>query len=382
MSRRSAIAALMLAIVLPAAATTQDQAPAGTPSRANLRVEYIRLLKEYIKGDADQAIADLSRLPPGATHSISTIRGKQWETEVRTPQRSFTLAPAASEGFPLLHELQLSLAAVMIETEAGFLSHRGDVLVDRLANAEIWLKSLAKPFPQAMWGEFRRRWSLAVGRRVLWSAVLGPADRILRDACELFPDDALLQVAYGHARETTAYGAGATTPIDRSAAAYARRQAFFDARNALERALRLDAESTESIEARVRLAHVNVRLGDDRRAAPLLEQTLSRNAPASYKYLAAVMLADIEARAGRVERALGMYLGARNVVPGAPNTYIAHAHTLRVAGRAGEAVDVLNEMLERPERTEDPWVQYPKGFNPDITRLEPLRAYVRHMKVQ
>jgi tetratricopeptide (TPR) repeat protein len=297
------------------------------------------------------------------------------------PRREFTLTPQASAGEPSdLSELQMSLAAVMIETEAAFISNRGDILTDRLTNAQLWLKQLGLVFARAKWADFARRWSLAVGRKTLWLAVLGPADVILDDACELFGDDAALHVAYGHARETTASAAGATTPFDRSQAAYSRQRALSDARTALERAIRLDDESNASIEARVRLAHVYILAGDDRRAAPLVEQVLSRDADRPYKYLSGILLGDIEARGGRLDRAIGRYLAARQLMPGAQNSFVAHAHALRAAGRHDKATDVLREMLGRVERVEDPWVQYPKGFDAEVTKLEPLRALVRGLR--
>jgi tetratricopeptide (TPR) repeat protein len=382
-ARTNGLKSLVLAVCAVALTAAQNRpAPAGT-SPDGFRVEYIRILKEYISGDADRAVADLTKLPPTATHTVKAKKGKQWESEQWTPSRGFSLTPRASQGFPTdLSELRMSFAAVMVETEAAFLGNRGDILIDRLANADIWIKSVAQLFPRATWGDFRRRWSLVVGRKVLWSAVQGTADQILSEACELFGDDPSLHVAYGHARETTAFVAGATTPLDRSVASHSRRQALSDARAALERALRLDVGSPLSIEARVRLAHVYVLLGDDRRASPLLQQTLSRDSPQTYKYLATVMLGDIEARSQRIDRASELFLGARAVLPGAQNTYIAHAHALRAAGQADEAVKVINEMLARRDRVADPWVQYPKGLDLEATRLEPLREYVRQMDIK
>lgn len=382
MRRRTGTWTLALAASLTVAAAAQNKPPAGdTLTNDGFRVEYIRLLKEYIGGDADRAVADLTKLPPTATHRLEARKGNRWGTGKSTPSGGFSLTPQASRGQPAdFSELQMSLAAVMIETEAAFLSNRGDVLTDRLANADLWLKEVGQLFERAKWDGFRRRWALAVGRKVLWLAVLGPADQILLEACELFGDDASLHVAYGHARETTAFAAGASTPLDRSVASFARRKALSDARTALERAIKLDSESIQSIEARVRLAHVYILVGEDRRAAPLLEQALSHDAAPPYKYLSAMMLGDIETRGGRLDRAIVRYLDARQVTPGAQNSFIAHAHALRAAGQHDEAAKVLNEMLGRAHRVDDPWVQYPKGFDPEATKLEPLRALVRGMK--
>jgi tetratricopeptide (TPR) repeat protein len=379
MLRRTGTWALALAASLAAAAAAQTKpAPGAALTNGEFRLEYIRLLREYIGGDAGRAVAELAKLPAASTHKLEATKGKRWDTEKVSPNRGFTLTPQASSGQPAdLSELQMSLAAVMIETEAAFLGNRPDLLFDRLVNAELWLQSAGQSFGRAKTDDFQRRWSLAVGRKLLWHAVPSPAAKILGDACRMFGDDASLQVAFGHAGETTALAAGTTTPLVRSTAANGRRQALSDARTALERALRLDSESSLSVEARMRLAHVYILIEEDRRATPLLEEVLSRNAAPAYRYLAAIMLADIDARDGRIDQATARYLTAREFVPGAQNAYVAHAHALRAARRHDEASGVLKEMLGRAQRVEDPWVQYPKGFDFELTKLEPLRAFVR-----
>ena len=380
MWQRTGALALAVTACFAVAAAQDKPSPGDTLTKSEFRIEYIRILKEFIAGDADRAVADLARLPPAATHRLNPKDGKHWGDKlVFMTQRDFDLTPNAREAIFELSELQMSLAAVMVETEAAFLEDRGDFLYDRLQNAELWLDSVEQLFPRKLWADFRRRWSLAVGRKALWSAAPSPASKILRDACALFADDAALLLAYGHAQETTAFVAGATTPVDRSVAGAARRRALLESRTALERALRLDSDSSMSLEARVRLAHIHTLSGEDGRAAPLLEQVLSRRAPQPYQYLSAIMLGDIDARAGRLDQATTRYLHARQIVPGAQNVYVAHAHALRGAGRHEEAAGILKEMLGRSQRVEDPWVQYSRGFDPELTRLEPLRALVRGM---
>ena len=379
MWQRTGALALAVTACLGVAAAQDKPSSGDTLTKSGFRIEYIRILKEFIGGDADRAVADLARLPPEATHRLNPRNGKHWGDKfVFMTQRDVDLTPNAREARFELSELQMSLAAVMVETEAAFLESRAELLYDRLQNAELWLDSVEQLFGKRS-ADFHRRWSLAVGRKALWSAAPSPAIKILRDACALFPDDAALFLAYGHAQETTAFVAGATTPVDRSAAGGARRRALSEARTALERALRLDSDSSMAIEARVRLARVHTLIGEDGRAAPLLDHVLSRSAAQPYTYLSAIMLADIDARAGRLDQATTGYLKARQIVPGAQNAYVAHAHALRAAARHEEAASVLKEMLGRAQRVEDPWVQYPKGFDPALTRLEPLRAFVRGM---
>ena len=382
MLRRISCWALAVTAFMAVSAAGQNKpTPGGTLTNDAFRSEYIRLLKEYIDGDADRAVADLAKLPAADTHRVEATRDKRWGTEKLSPNRSFTLTPQASAGQPYdLSELQMSLAAVMIETEAAFLGNRANLLLDRLANAGLWLQSARHIFGRMRTDDFHRRWSLAVGRKLLWAAVPGPAAKILGDACQMFGDDASLQVAHGHAGETTAVATGTTTQLDRSAASSTRRQALSGARAALERALRLDSESMLSVEARVRLAHIYILLKEDRRAAPLLEQVLSRQASQAYRYLSAIMLGDIDARDGRINQATARYLKAREFVPGAQNAYVAHAHALRAAGQHDEAAAVLKDILGRAQRVEDPWVQYPKGFDPELTKLEPLRVFVREIR--
>ena len=47
------------------------------------------------------------------------------------------------------------------------------------------------------------------------------------------------------------------------------------------------------------------------------------------------------------------------------------------AGRAEEATAVIGEMLGRATHEDDPWVNYPRGFEHALTEFGPLRALVQ-----
>jgi predicted Zn-dependent protease len=204
------------------------------------------------------------------------------------------------------------------------------------------------------------------------------ADPLLERACEVFGDDAASHLAYGFARESSSFATRWTVGLDMSIGLTPsnkeRMDALSDARTALERALKLDPGSDE---ARVRLAHVHLLLKDERRAAPLLEQTLVLGAPPLYRYLASIMLGDVQARRGELQPAIELYLDARRLLPTGQSSYIAHAFALRAAGQADAAARVLGEMLSRVPHDDDPWMQYPRGFDLAATQLDPLRALVR-----
>ena len=214
-------------------------------------------------------------------------------------------------------------------------------------------------------------------------SVVGAADGMLREACDVFRDDPAVFLAYGMARETSAFavdglGRSRTSRLGGRRRSTRRRtrvaRALLDARSALQRALQLDPHS---VEARLRLAHVYVRLDDERRATPLLEQILAGDPPEAYAYIASILLGDVRARGGQLQPAIDLYLNARALMPAAQSAYIAHAHALRSAGQAEAAATVVSDMLERPTHGDDPWTKYPRGLDEEAADLARLRVLLR-----
>jgi len=344
-------------------------APAAQSQREVEAAAYYKLIKDYRQGRAEAAVDALVALAPGATKNVVSASDLHWSPDEMN-------------------------AAALLETEAAFRSGLLSVLSARLSNADLWLVKARKYFDAPgvntkadtnRQDDFRRRWSLTVGRKALRMAMVTLADQVLKEACETFPKDAELHLAYGIAKETTAFSVdhvyGASIAAARAGLESAmlstssvRTDALRDAREAFERALELNPSS---VEARLRLAHVYIRLKDDRRAVPHLEQARTLESLPEYRFLASILLGDLRRRAGDTEAAIELYLTARRLLPNAQTAYIAQAHALRIAGRNEEATAVVAEMLGRVTHEDDPWVNYPRGLEPALAEFGPLRALVQ-----
>jgi tetratricopeptide (TPR) repeat protein len=116
------------------------------------------------------------------------------------------------------------------------------------------------------------------------------------------------------------------------------------------------------IEARLRLAHLLLRLGDPAEAVTHLARVADLAPDARQGYLAALFQADVHERHGRPDAAIAAYRMAERNWPGAqaPAVGLARLHTL--AGRHAEARAALSALdLARPADApdpSDPWLGY------------------------
>ena len=355
MSRLATVRGLVMLVAVGAGV-----ASAAQNRQSNEISLWYKLVKDYRQGRAEPAIDALVALGPGATKGL-----------------------VSSEDLGLPPE-EMN-AAALLETEAGFRAGSLTALSARLSNADLLLRRARKELVKQRRNthdqdELSRRWSVTVGRKALWFSIVGVADAMLKEACERFPDDAPLHLTYGLARETEAFSVDhlALSDVARFgpnlSSSYQRTGALIQAREAFEHAVALNPALAE---ARLRLGRVYVLQKEDERAAPHLEQARAVEALPAYRYLASLMLGDVHARRGSIETATELYLGARRLMPNAQSSYVAHAHALRTAGRAGEATAVVTEMLDRGVHDDDPWTFYPRGLEFALTQFGPLRALVQ-----
>jgi tetratricopeptide (TPR) repeat protein len=116
------------------------------------------------------------------------------------------------------------------------------------------------------------------------------------------------------------------------------------------------------LEAHLRLARLELRLGRAERAEAHLVRVAGLEPDARQAYLAALFLADVHERQGRIADAIAAYGVAQQKWPGAQTPGIAVARLRGLAGAHQEARDALTGLrLERatdaPERS-DPWMGY------------------------
>ena len=122
----------------------------------------------------------------------------------------------------------------------------------------------------------------------------------------------------------------------------------------LRRALTLDPALHE---ARIRLAHVLSRLGDDRQAVEVVRPALEAPLPPFLEFYAALILGRSEEQLGRFAEAGVAYARAAARFPGAQSAEIGRSRVALAQGRAADALKILVDVVG-PYSTEqpDPWL--------------------------
>ena len=130
----------------------------------------------------------------------------------------------------------------------------------------------------------------------------------------------------------------------------------------LRRALTLDPTLHE---ARIRLAHVLSRLGDDRQAVEVVRPALEAPLPPFSEFYAALILGRSEEQLGRFDEAGVAYARAAARFPGAQSAEIGRSRVALAQGRAADALKILVDVVG-PFSTEqpDPWLDYLKRARP------------------
>ena len=138
--------------------------------------------------------------------------------------------------------------------------------------------------------------------------------------------------------------------------AHATRVELGVARRELRRAMTLDPTLHE---ARIRLAHVLSRLGDDREAVEVVRPALEAPLPPFSEFYAALILGRSEEQLGRFDEAGVAYARAAARFPGAQSAEIGRSRVALAQGRAADALKILVDVVG-PDSTEqpDPWLSY------------------------
>ncbi len=291
------LARLLVSRLLVAAAVVAAAGPAGAqspPENLATRIAgQYRAVELYRSGDTEGAVRLLEERTLDEQHDLVV--------------RILRLARArlheqTEETDPWTHQVVAAFAALHMEAALHAYTGR-DPLSKVRARTHVALAEPLSAFA-ASWPLRKssdRRWELALGLTALSDGELGWAEWFLEPACRTFPDDVPLLVACGTVEETRATMT-ATTPWVRISDDMVRRFRAMRAdwlnraEKQLARAFRADLES---IEARLRLAHVRAMQGDMRAAAPLLEDIGSGKLPADlrsqYLPVSVVLALDVSA---------------------------------------------------------------------------------------
>lgn len=230
-------------------------------------------------------------------------------------------------------------------------------------------------------GSLRSRWNVTVARLLLASGEVGAADLHMARLSQRITGDAAILLAYGTIKETegarlVANAAG--SKLEEPATAVKPRDAALNVAAAqFEKALVVDPAM---VEAKLRLAHVQILKHDDGRAETILTQVLADQPTPVMKYLASLMLGGIRERRQQFEAAARTYVEAIQAVPDNQSGYIALAHVMHRLNQRADASTVIERMFSRAGASSatDPWWTYPMGL--DLTldaKFEEYRAAVR-----
>jgi tetratricopeptide (TPR) repeat protein len=141
----------------------------------------------------------------------------------------------------------------------------------------------------------------------------------------------------------------------------------------LRRALTLDPTLHE---ARIRLAHVLSRLGDDRQAVEVVRPALEAPLPPFLEFYGALILGRSEEQLGRFAEAGVAYARAAARFPGVQSAGIGRSRVALAQGRVADTLETLIDVvgphsIEQP----DPWLDYFHQHEPGgETLLEAWRA--------
>ena len=237
----------------------------------------------------------------------------------------------------------------------------------------------AEPGSREKPGTWTRDWLRAAASLFLVYGLETPTTDVLHYAETLCPDDGPLLVTRGMLAEFEAAAAVPSTSYSKfgmGTAQDSRQKALTRAAEAYQHALRATPDSDN---ARVRLAHVDIALGRDDSAIPLLER--ARNSPYPMPaYLATLMLGDIRARQGNTSVAEALYGIAITRSKGAQSAYVALSMLQYGLGRQAEAAATLEAMYaqHRGAPVDDPWWSYEFGLPQQPKAVfDALRAEVR-----
>ena len=328
---------------------------------------YRRLVDAYVDGQAAEAVEGVLTLDADAVHQIiETVR----EDDARL---------TGTDRQPGVNERRFRAAAMLHVDAADDLWARGleTAAITQLEVAVRWADLGARsPEPD---GSFRRRWYLGVGllafERGGWRTGLS----FVNQACEALPDDVPLLTTAAWLHEQLALAPVRLGNTGEAGFGEVRRTKRDHLLAAARRASAALAVAPDASEAALRLARALMLLeqvSSARQRLLLLVEGAGVTTP--HRYLARLLLGELEARAGDPERAERLFRDASELIPEGPAARLALARLRDTRGDRRGAARVLEPILTaETANVIDPWVDYLLGVGngPDLRAA--LRVEVR-----
>lgn len=320
-----------------------------------------------IAGDYRKAAAGAAgRLLGLGADRLKTLDGLM-EEAIRRP----ALFKADTPWTPVLFR-----AAAMLRTEVAFGAHdRHDrATFKRHIDAADDLLQLA--FQREPDNDFRARWHVAAGLRLLSAGDISEADDFAGRHCRTAAPPPKLRLLCGVTASTHAMLIRFPLPLDSEGAPVRRPRSEIESERTRLVVARLDlleqavrhfeaaiAADRSLHEASLRAAHALMQMGKaaeaERHVAPLIDVS---GAP-PLRYLARLMLGALHERQGNRESAETLYRAASQLLPEAPRARVALAHLLYNAGDRVSAPKIIAALVEPAlDPADDPWTFFPVDF--------------------
>lgn len=352
--------------------------------------EHVRLVAGWNKAELSRGFLDLQ----DALNALSTSSGCGRQTQINLPgwvgpasdlcemlsvtsedvvRRDFT--PVLSRTAMLHTDMAVSEGFARAESDRQDFAPKASLhfgvamaLVD-----ELRLRDRQSPLP--------REWYLAVGAFLQAHRDFASGDLFLNRALSFFPNDSQLLTMSGALNEFLASPAVQDTlgfrydPRFRSVRFDDERGYLRTARAGLRRAI--DADSS-NVEARVRLGHVLIRLGDAQQALSILAPGLDARSDARLRYYAWLFTGQAHQALGHHDAARNAYRQAQALSPNAASARIALAALAWRSGEQPEAAAVVRRALSTADRTaSDPWDEY-YDTEPGLRMVTLLNEWRQH----
>lgn len=334
--RRSLVATLVATLSAVPAAVPRGAGFAAQPAPS---VEYLSFVQAFRENGADSVVEGLSEKDDAWVRAAvdGVVRqAARWPTTT-TESAVLLHTTAVVSGWVLPAH-----AAVHLDAARRFVDAPRDAPVSR---------------------EFRCKWLLLLAWHYQGEMALGDALPWLDELRLGCASDGEAQLAFGTFYESLAARSGLPEDLpwsgrSRTLAVLKRRtarEALNAAVPALEAARRVAA--TE-VAATVRLAHVLSALDQAGAARQYLQPLLDSRVDRRWRYLAALFLAEAEARAGDRHAAEAAYLRAAGVMPGCQTPLFGVLSLRQTAGDSVAASDIALQLATRDVVCEDPWWFY------------------------
>lgn len=324
----------------------------GSPlAAAQLRPDYVEILRQYARGERTEAVAAVGRWSEhDLQRQVAAIQERVVAAE-RCPA-----CPNSLEGLPLKAAVMLHADRDEADRPASTEAEQPRPCPGRQARIAGAYAGLLTRIPDTR--PFARRFFLAMTLRGQWDFCLEDARRWSREGLDLFPRDPELLLAHGSAHEEGATlesgpalarmeGVPAARQDNGQSGARARTKWFQEARRAFAEAAAADPGL---VLAQVRLGRVLWRLGEADQARDVLVQAQARTQDLLLRYLAHLFLGQVYEDAGRLADAVTEYRRALEIEPEAQSAAVALSHALRLSGDAAGARQVLGYALSRVGR--------------------------------